>query len=376
MRHFLRLIVALLALVLSSGALFAQGLAGTWQGKLQPPGAPQALRVVLMITNAGGTMTGFFYPNIDQSGQRLPLGPISLQGSALKLTVPGGGITFDGKLDGNAITGNFSQGQALIPVSFERATTETAWVIPNPPVALKPMAADANPAFDVVSIKPSKPDTPGQAITMNGRNFATLNMTVSGLIAFAYGVQAKQLVGMPDWATQVKYDIAAKPDGDGMPNDRQIKGMIQKMLADRFKFTFHNDKRELAVYALVVARGGHKLTRSENQNTLPALFFRGLGNFPVRSATMREFAQTMQNTVLDRPVVDQTGLTERFDFTLTWTPDQFQFNGAAARLPPPPDNAPPDLFTAIQEQLGLRLESTKAQADVMVVDRIEKATED
>ena len=93
---------------------------------------------------------------------------------------------------------------------------------------------------------------------------------------------------------------------------------------------------------------------------------------------MADFAGVMQGAVLDRPVVDQTGITGRWDFTLLWTPDEFQFGGAAAKMPPPPaDNAaaPPDLFTAFQEQLGLKLESTKAPAEVFVIDKVAKPTE-
>jgi uncharacterized protein (TIGR03435 family) len=92
---------------------------------------------------------------------------------------------------------------------------------------------------------------------------------------------------------------------------------------------------------------------------------------------MADFASTMQAAVLDRPVVDQTGLPGRYDFTLTWTPDEFQFGGLGVRVPPPADNAdaPPNLFTAIQQQLGLRLESTKALAEVFIIDSVEKPSE-
>jgi uncharacterized protein (TIGR03435 family) len=154
--------------------------------------------------------------------------------------------------------------------------------------------------------------------------------------------------------------------------------MVQKLLTDRFKLTFHREKKELAVYAITVAKGGPKLTKSEGDpNGLPGLFFRGLGNLPAINATMTDFAGVMQGAVLDRPVVDQSGLTGRWDFTLTWTPDEFQFGGAAARMPPPANNgaAPPDLFTAFQEQLGLKLESTKAPAEVLVIDSVSKPSE-
>jgi uncharacterized protein (TIGR03435 family) len=110
-----------------------------------------------------------------------------------------------------------------------------------------------------------------------------------------------------------------------------------------------------------------------NPNGLPALFFRQLGDLNVRNATMRDFAHLMQSAVLDRPVVDQTGLAGKWDFQLKWTPDDSQSSGMGMRPPPPSEaaDAPPPLITAIQEQLGLKLESGKAQVDVMVIDHVE-----
>lgn len=171
--------------------------------------------------------------------------------------------------------------------------------------------------------------------------------------------------------------MAAQPDGEGQPNDKQWKVMLQKLLAERFKLTFHRETRVLSVYAIVIGKTGSKLTKSEGDpNGLPSLFFRGLGVLPAMNATMADFAGVMQSAVLDRPVVDQTGLAGRYDFTLTWTPDEFQFTGLGVKVPPPSDSATaPDLFTAVQEQLGLRLDSTKAPAEVLVIDRAEKPSE-
>jgi uncharacterized protein (TIGR03435 family) len=129
------------------------------------------------------------------------------------------------------------------------------------------------------------------------------------------------------------------------------------------------------VYALTVGKTGSKLVKSEGDpNGLPGLFFRGLGALNVRNATMTDFTGLMQAAVLDRPVVDQTGLPGRYDFTLNWTPDETQFASMGVSVPPPADNAaaPPDLFTAIQEQLGLKLEATKAMVDILVIDRVAK----
>lgn len=154
--------------------------------------------------------------------------------------------------------------------------------------------------------------------------------------------------------------------------------MIQKLLAERFKLAFHRDKKELGVYAIIVGKTGPKVTKSQGDpNGLPSLFFQGLGVLPAMNATMADFAGVMQSAVLDRPVVDHTELAGRWDFTLTWTPDEFQFGGLGVKVPPPPKDvaAPPDLFTAFQEQLGLKLESTKAPAEVLVIDHVEKPSD-
>ena len=377
MKKFMLCTMALAAL--GGDALLAQDLAGTWQGTLALPNRPE-LRVVIKVTKAdGGALRAVMY-SIDQGGQPMPVNAVTLQGSTVKMSVSGIGGAYEGKLEagGDSITGNWKQGPDPLALNLKRATAETAWAIPEPPPPPKPMAADATPEFEVATIKPATPDRPGKGFMVRGRQFSTINTTLNDLITFAYGIHAKQITGGPGWMETEKYDLAAQPNGEGQPNDKQWKAMIQKLLADRFKLTFHRDKKELAVYAITVAKSGPKLTKSEgNPSGLPGLFFRGLGNLPATNATMADFAGVMQGAVLDRPVVDQTGLTGRWDFTLVWTPDEFQFAGMGAKVPPPAANAaaPPDLFTAFQEQLGLKLESTKAPAEVFVIDRVAKPTE-
>ena len=377
MKKLMPWMVALAAL--SGGALLAQDLTGTWQGTLVVPGGKE-LRLVVKITKGdAGALRGVFY-SIDQGGQSIPANPVTLQGSAVKMSIPGIGGSYEGKMeaDGDSITGSFKQGPEPLPLNLKRATATTAWAIPEPPPPPKPMAADATPEFEVATIKPATPDRPGKGFMVRGRQFSTLNTSLGDLITFAYGIHAKQIIGAPAWVDTEKFDLAAQPNGEGQPNDKQWKAMIQKLLADRFKLAFHRDKKELSVYAIVVGKNGPKLTKSESTGNLPGLFFRGPGNLPAINATMADFAGVMQSAVLDRPVVDQTGITGRWDFTLLWTPDEFQFAGLGVKPPPPPANnaaAPPDLFTAFQEQLGLKLESTKAQAEVFVIDKVAKPTE-
>ena len=381
MKKFLLGTIGLIAL-LSSTAM-AQSLVGNWQGTLAPPpGAPAAakeLRIVMKVATTDGDALKATLYSIDQGGQGIPGGTLTVQGKAVKIPVPGIGGTWEGTVsnDGNTLTGTWTQGPMPMPLVLTRATPQNAWVIPEPKAPPKPMAPDANPVFEVATIKPSNPDARGMGYRVNGRSFSTINTTLSNLITFAYGIHARQVVGAPEWAEKDKFDISAKPDGEGQPNDAQWKLMVQKLLADRFKFTFHKDKKELSVYALTVAKTGPKMTAStDDPNGLPGLGFRGLGLFAAHNATMADFAQTMQGAVLDRPVVDQTGIKGRWDFTLNWTPDEFQFAGMGAKPPAPPADSPnPDLFTAIQQQVGLKLDSTKATTEVFVVDHVEKPSE-
>jgi uncharacterized protein (TIGR03435 family) len=363
----------------TGGTISARDIADTWQGTLH---AGKDLRTVVKISKAeGGGYKAVFY-SIDQGGDGLPVTKITLDGSTVKMSLTMIGGTYEGKLssDGKTITGNWSQGPNPLPLNLTRATPETEWTIPAPAPKIPPMDSNANPSFEVATIKPSKPDQPGKAITVQGRSLVTINTTLMDLLTFSYGVNLKQIVDTPPWVETEKYDITAKPEGEGMPNDKQWRGMLQKLIAERCKLTFHRDKKELSVYVLSVAKGGPKLTKSEGDpNGLPGLFFRGrLGDLGVRNATMGDFtSMILQGAVFDRPVLDQTGITGRWDFTLDWTPDDSQFRGMGATIPPSTDgaNAPPPLFTAIQEQIGLKLDATKAPAEIIVIDHVEKPSE-
>jgi uncharacterized protein (TIGR03435 family) len=371
-KMLVRLIAVLVAL---SGALaIAQGqsITGQWQGTLN---AGRELRTVVMISNAdGGGLRAVFY-SIDQGTQGINAAT-TLQGATVRFSIAPANVTYEGTLsaDGKTIAGTFTQNGKPLPLTLTRATPETAWALPQPP---KPMATDKPAAFEVATIKPSIPDRPGKLFTIKGRQVITINTTTNDLITFAYGIHAKQIVGGAPWMESDKFDVTGQPEGDGLPSTNQLREMIQKMLTDRFKLTFHRDKRELPAYAVLVGNAGSKMTKNEsNPNGLPGLFFKGLGVMVVTNATMADFAGTMQGAVLDRPVVDRTGLSGRYDFTLQWTPDESQFAGMGVRVPPPsPDAQLPTLFTAMQEQLGLRLDSTRAPVEVFVIDRVERPSE-
>jgi uncharacterized protein (TIGR03435 family) len=157
--------------------------------------------------------------------------------------------------------------------------------------------------------------------------------------------------------------------------------MMQNLIKDRFGLAFHTEKRELSVYAISVGKGGQagiKMVKNDSKGSLPGMGQPALGKFRARNATMADFASYLQARVLDRPVIDQSGVTDRFDFVLEWTPDEFQFPGMPAAQRPvvqPGADAPPDLLTAMQEQLGMKMEATKAPADLMVIDKVSKPSE-
>lgn len=371
-------IVRVAALVaLQSGSLFAQSLAGTWQGPLQVSQTPgDTLRVVFKISaTISGALKGDMY-SIDQGGHS-PAPEVTLKGSTVKIAMPAIGATYVGKLssDGNSISGSWTGANGGLTLNLTRATAETAWKIPEPPPPPRMMPADADPAFEVASVKLSSPGERGGGFRVQGRQFTATNLSLRNLILFAYGISPRQLVGAPDWIDKDRYDVLGKPDVEGQPNRKQTQALIQKLLADRFSLKFHREQRELSVYEIVVGKTGAKLTAAEGDpKTDPLMFFYGPAKFNAKNATMADFAGFLQAGVLDRPVSDQTGLTGRYDFGLLWRPEVPL--GAGNNPPSPTDNdGLPDIYTAIQQQLGLRLEPTKRPTEVIAIDHLEKPSE-
>jgi uncharacterized protein (TIGR03435 family) len=366
--------------VLLASALDAQNITGTWQGTLKA--GPQDLRIVVKISLEDDKLKAVMY-SIDQAGgQPINANSITSDGSSIKMAVSLIGGNYEGKLspDGNSIAGTWNQ-IAPLPLNLTRATPESEWTIPEPPPPPKAMPADATPGFEVSTIKPSKPQSRFSLLVNRSGMLTATGTTLSDLIKFAYDVHPRQITRGPAWLENEKFDITAKPDTAGMPSPTQLKAMVQKLLAERFQLTFHREKREQSVYAIIIAKNGPKLTKSESPLNLPGF---GLPprRFVVRNATMAEVASVLQANLMEQPVVDQTGLgSTRYDFMLSYTSDPSQLSRLGGLgpnpAPPPADNAdaPPDLFAAFQQQLGLKLESTKAPADVLVIDRAEKPSE-
>ncbi len=383
-----RLPLLILALwALPGSALLAQNITGTWQGtlKVNGPNGPVELRTVMKISRADNeSFAGVFYPSIDQGATTpINLTSITLKGFAVEISITEMNGTFEGTLsgDGNTIRGKLTQGGSALPLNLARATDQTAWTIPEPPPPPALMPATAKPEFTVATIKPSRPDAPRGGYGFRGQDVTTTNVTVNWMIKLAYNVHARQIEGGPAWLDSAKYDTVGRPDTPGQPSRDQMKLMIQKLLADRFQLKFHTEKRELPVYAIVVLKTGAKITVSAGDpNAFPGIgFSRGPGELSLngRNSGLDGMANALQSNVLDKPVVNQTGLTGRYDWNLRFTPDATQLADfdPGAPVPAPNPDAPPDIFTAFQQQLGLKLESTKAPVDVIVIEKITRPSE-
>ena len=244
------------------------------------------------------------------------------------------------------------------------------------PTATATPVTTASPEFEAATIKPVKePDPNRMNDRREGRRYTVRNATLLDLILMSYGVDRQQIAGGPAWVATDEYDVVAVAESDTQLVDHGDE-MLQTLLAERFQLKFHREQRERSVYALVVAKGGPKL-KVADANEKQGSGCERLGYCSFHRDSLPHFARWMGFAVLDRPVVDKTGLAGEFDFTLRWTPDETQFAGMGVHVPPPVDNpnAPPGLYTAIQEQLGLRLVAQKIPTEVLVIDHAERPTE-
>ena len=265
-------------------------------------------------------------------------------------------------------------------------------------------AAAPLPQFEVASIKPAAPDQRGQFIRPGANGGLNINnMPLKELIVIAWRIQPFQISGGPPWIESARYDISAKPEHK--PERDQVLLMLQSLLADRFELKVHHETKELPIYALVLANKdgklGPQLTESKEGSCTPfdpsrpppppdpgkppVMGCGGMMMGPDRitaiGVAVSQLAPVLART-LERTVVDKTGLTGKYDIQAQWTPDQTQLAAMRGNGPLPPDMPTPQfdpngpsLFTALQEQLGLKLESQKGPVDVIVIDRVERPSE-
>lgn len=232
-------------------------------------------------------------------------------------------------------------------------------------------------AFDVATVKPIEHNPRGgRYFKMVGpHRFIAKDYNLKLLIALAYDMNSKTISGGPEWLDSQYFDIEAIVPGDVQPTRLEQMKMLRALLAERFKLVFHRQEKQFSIYELTVTKGGPKLRASatpDGQPNVISVVSEQKVELPARNASMDDFVAMLQRALLDRPVLDKTGLPGKYDFDLVWAPDETQFGG---ELPKAADDAPsPPLFTAIQEQLGLKLTATHGMVNAMVVDNAEKPT--
>ncbi len=262
------------------------------------------------------------------------------------------------------------------PASYAQASSAA------PPPA-SPSAPQAAPvlAFDVASIRIDNSDASARSHIISSSNdslFRAINVTLKSLLQWAYAIPDTRIEGGPAWLGQTKFDIEAK--GDPAADDQmhalssdegrlRKREMLQALLAERFGVKVHEESRQLPIYALVLAKDGPKFQPSQiNGTTVNGR--RGEIHVQGSDDTVALLADELAH-VLGRVVVNQTGLHERSDLDLKWTPD----DSPASANSFPTGDSPPSIFTAIQEQLGLKLVSQKGPVSVLVLDQVQMPSE-
>jgi uncharacterized protein (TIGR03435 family) len=244
-------------------------------------------------------------------------------------------------------------------------------------------APDSRPEFEVASMKPNK--SAGMMTGIHdgwGGRYTATNTPLEVLITLAYGLKNFQLVGAPPWLKSERYDVEAR--AEGTPNMREMMPQLQKLLEDRLQLKYHRETRELPIYALLLSKP-EKLKHSKGECTQPpppkagempastcGLVLTGQDRLVGRSVPLDRFIDLLSRYT-GRTVIDKTGLTGKFDIDLKWSMDESQLRA----LPDGPQADPtgPSLMTALQEQLGLKLESHKGPVEMFVIDHVERPSE-
>jgi uncharacterized protein (TIGR03435 family) len=239
--------------------------------------------------------------------------------------------------------------------------------------AQAPTARPKFDAFEVATVKPVEADAKsGRMFRMEGTHrWVATNFTLEALLALGYDMNPRTISGGPEWIDSQHFNIEAVTPGDVAPTRLEQMQMLRALLEERFGLKFHRQDKEMAIYALTVTKGGPKLKAAEKPDDPPkivGIVYPDRIEVPARSVTMDDFVAMLQRATLDKPTLNRTVLTGKYDFDLKFAQDESQYGGQVGAAPA--DTQSPPLFTAVQEQLGLKLEATRGTVSTMVVDAV------
>jgi uncharacterized protein (TIGR03435 family) len=366
--------VGLIAML--GAAMDAQTITGTWQGALP---SPDNSRLVVKIEKSpDGSFHGGLI-RVDRNADGLPLTSVTFSAPDVNLSQVTSASSFKGKLsaDGHSIEGTWTEGQNSSPLTLVLATPETTWKHDGP-AAIPPMAATADPGFDVAIIKPARPDENQTLFNLIGRKFTANHCTAVELIKIAYYVRGKQVTNGAPWTASDLFDVVAEPDAEGIPSEQQNRDMVRKMLEDRFHLVSHTIQQPFNVLS-VTADKNINLNRAAIHPADPefnghASYFARMnpdGNiiFQYSSVTIKQFIGLIMNIYQANLIVDDSGIDGSYDITLT-VPTSDLMNSGASGGPADEGNA----LIAAAKQIGLHFTPKKEPLPVIVIDHIDKPT--
>jgi uncharacterized protein (TIGR03435 family) len=366
-RTSLYLAAATIAFVTS---LHAQSIAGTWQGTLSPPNSNSSVRLVFTIAkNPDASLRGGLKYIDNDFG--FAFSSVTFAAPDLALAQDSIGLTFQATLsaDGHTLTGTWGQGKQSLPLTLSLATPDTLWKPAGPP----PMAANADPSYEVAVIKPAPPEEQHPIYNLTGPEFHATGTSAGELIKIVYRIRGRQILNMPPWVADTKFDITAKPDTPGVASEDQTRIMVKKLLADRFHFVCHTGTHDFPSLAMTLdPKGPHPIPSDPDLGGHNSIIGRQEGGDVVlhlTGATMQFFLKTLMDRYRDKQIVDETGLTGAYDITLRLPAAAMQGIGDGGAE----EETGSDYISAA-EKAGFKFVSRKEALPVVIIDHIDQPT--
>ncbi|HEX9200700.1 MAG TPA: TIGR03435 family protein [Acidobacteriaceae bacterium] len=371
-----RTIFCAIGLLVALTSLRAQTILGTWQGTLPIPDNPRIAFKIETDAGGDGTFHGVVY-EFDKGPAAVALTSVTFTAPDLTVDQVNLDISFKGHLsaDGKSIAGTFTQQKQTYPLTLTLATPDTLFKRSGP-APLPHMSSTADPAFEVATIKPTPPDAKGSSYRWRTRDFTGTNHSVRDLIEFAYQVRDRQISGGPSWIADTKFDLAGEPDTPGLPSIDQYRLMIKKLLASRFNLQLHTVQKTFPVYALIRDENAPALHHSDSELDVGSCYTYSTDDGHADGQTVAQcvgftmplFADLLMRFIEDRQIVDETGLTGSFEFTLAMPSSAIQGGNGG------PEDSRPDAFRQAIESLGFHLVPKKEAIPVLIIDHIDHPT--